>query len=351
MKFIDIFRRNRYDARAHEANDLLRTGHAGFYFAKRKYSDVYLWLVVNRIFGGLRSVRFYNSSPLKNEDVDALCDFVMKNAEALVWQYWDKGYMVIDVSNTASPELVINPKTTDGGHVFEPAGSRYAVVYSPEYQMQGLSAFKILQNEFKTIDTLRSGDEYLTESLGALGIISGKEMPMTPAEKEAFLGEVKKKVGITPDKFQFLIATGAISYTPIAIPVADLNLRGKVTETLKLICDYFSVPFDLINFSGASTYANMEQAVKLFYSNCIAPIAEQLLLLIRHAVKLDTSLFVASDNITFGIDNTDIATTEQKATLATLETALKVLALADQSGIDTTEARERIAEKLKTIEL
>lgn len=351
MALLDrLLRRNHRD-RAHEANNLLRTTSCGFYYAKKRYSDVYLWLVVNKIFAGVRSVNIHDTSTIGNATVDALCKYVMSNTEALIWQYYDRGYMVLDVTKTAAPSIVTDCNTDAAGHVVEPAGHRYSVVYSPEYAVQRLSSFRILRNEFDAIDTYRSADQYLTESLGAVGIISGREMPMTAREKEDFLRELKSKVGITPDKFQFLVATGQIGYTPIAIPVSDLNLSGRVTDTVKLICDYLQVPFDIINFSGASTYANMEQAVQLFITNCISPLAEQLLLLIKHAIRLDTSLLVLSDNITFTIDNTTVSAREQSSILDTIKTELDILKQAQDTGLDTMQAQARITETINNIQL
>lgn len=351
MALWDIFKTNRHNGDRHEANNLLRTQGGGFYYARRKYSDVYLWLVLNKIFAGMRSVIFYNSNAVANEKVDALCNFVMSNAEALVWQYYDKGYMVLDVTRTDEPRLVMSPERDNGGHISEPRERRYSVVYSNEYSMQRLSAFQILHNNFDEIDTLRSADRYLTESLGAVGIISGREMPMTAREKEDFLRDVKAKMGITPDKFQFLIATGQVSYTPIAIPVSDLRLSDKVTSELKLICDYFNVPFDIINFSGASTYANMAEAVRLFYANCISPLAEQLLLLIRHAIKIDTTLMVLSERVTFRIDNSDFSDRQQAATLANTAAVADLITKADSLDADTTKIKQRLNEVLKNIEI
>ncbi|MBQ5854061.1 MAG: phage portal protein [Rikenellaceae bacterium] len=334
-------------ANPHEANELLRVGAAGWYIARKKYSDIYLWTVVNRIFAGMRSVNFTHEEVAgKNVVVaDSLCEFFNTNVVSMLWQWWSKGYIVVRIIQDRQSynfELVDDIHTDSDGGVEQPKMENWAVIYSDEYKISRLTAFRIIQNELDEIDALRSSENYLTLTFGALGIISGKEMPMVQEDKEEFLDEVKKKVGTTPDKYQFLVATGAISYTPIQVPIADLKFDEKEQRSLKLICDYFNVPFDLVSFSGASTYANMEQAVKLFYSNCIAANAEVLLELERYIVRRMTNYGENSKKFTFEIDNTSITTDERTLKMEQLSMAADTSTKMAAAGIDTTEFNEKI---------
>lgn len=338
-------------ANPHEANELLRVGAAGWYIARKKYSDIYLWTVVNRIFAGMRSVNFTHEEVSgKNLAVaDSLCEFFNTNVVSMLWQWWSKGYIVVRIiqdkrTHTYRFEMVMvdDIHINSNGGVEQPKMETWAVIYSDEYKISRLTAFKIIQNELEEIDALRSSEDYLTRSLGALGIISGKEMPMVQEDKEAFLDELKTKVGTTPDKYQFLIATGMVNYTPIQVPIADLKFDEKEQRSLKLICDYFNVPFDLVSFSGASTYANMEQAVKLFYSNCIAANAEVLLELERYIVRRMTDFGENSKKFTFEIDNTSIATDERTLKMEQLSMAADTSTKMAAAGIDTTDFNEKI---------
>lgn len=348
--------RVRPKANPHEANSLLRVGIAGARWAlevRKKYSDIYFWTVANKIFAGMRSVDFTHGdlSGRDEEVADALCNFIESNIVALLWQWWGSGYIVVRIVNATTFEVVSdrNIHKTANGDVIEPKGERWVVLYSNEYLTSRLSAFQIITNELDEIDALRASDDYLTRSLGALGIISGKEMPMVEEDKENFLDEMKDKVGSTPDKYQFIIATGNVSYTPIQVPIADLKFADKEKRCFKLICDYFNVPFDLVSFSGASTYANMETALKMFYSNCIAANAEVLLEVARYIVRRLTvrEFLGTSDTLTFRIDNTAMVVDERQQQLDQLKTAAETSKAMQDAGIDTTEFNEKITEEIQ----
>ena len=350
-RFFNAFRYTRPKANPHEANTPLRVGAAGWCMVRKKYSDIYFWTVANKIFAGMRSVDFtHGDLSGKDEEVaDSLCAFIESNIVAMLWQWWSKGYIVVRIVNAMTYEVVNdNIQCNANGDVVEPNNERWVVLYSNEYLTSRLSAFQIIRNELDEINTLRSSDDYLTRSLGALGIISGKEMPMAAKDKEQFLDDIKKKVGATPDKYQFLVSTGAITYTPINVPIADLKFAEKETRSFKLICDYFNVPFDLVSFSGASTYANMETALKMFYSNCIAANAEVLLEVARYIVRRLTvgEFFGTSDTLTFRIDNTAMVVDERQQQLDQLKTAAETSRAMQDAGIDTTEFNEKITEEI-----
>lgn len=325
---------------------MLRVGSAGWSLARKKYSDVYLWMVLNKIFAGMRSVDFHFVTD-EGEEGKKLCTFLENNANIMLWQWWSRGFVSVAIKEYGYEVVTENIMLDGGGHVIEPEGKTWVTFYCDEYAIARKTPFGIIKNELEEIDALRSSDNYLTLSLGAIGILTGRELGMSELDKERFLDEVKSKVGTTPDKYQFLIATGAVEYKPINIPVKDLNLDGKAERSLKLICDYFNVPYDIISFSGASTYANMEQAVKLFYSNCISSLAEMLLSVGRHIIKRKTDWIVSSSSLTFSIDNTSVVTDERAKDLAMLKDAAETVTALQTAGIDASGLAEKIAEEAK----
>lgn len=338
-----FFRRRGSDA--HEANDIISLGSAGWrYTLCEKYADIYRWRILNKIFAGMRSVRFV-APP--NAYTDKLCAFLENNTVALLWQWWSYGFIVVDITRGDFEVVDASKVRKDSkGHVEEPIDRQWVVLYSDEYVTARLSAFKIIENEFREINELRSSEHYLTHTFGTLGVISGGEQPMTKDDKEQFLNKMKEEIGINRDRYQFIISKGEVHYTPINLPIKDLEIDTKINRSDKLVCDYFQIPYDLIANSGASTYANYEQAVKIFYSTCIGGLAEVLLQLGRYIIRRApaSAVFMPSDSLTFEIDNTEVTLAERNATMDYITKATAEVAALTAAGIDPKPLTDKINE-------
>lgn len=314
-------------------------------FARKRYADAYLWLVFRKIFDGMSNVHFFVDG-LEGEIADKgekaivdLCKFVEQNISSLLWSYWSDGYIVIDLDeNGKFCHLVGNDVRTDGygkviGHDW--------VVYSDAYRMGGKSDLNTLHENINNIDTFKSADTYLTESFGAFAIMCGKTMPMSQVDKEEFLDEIKNKFGISSKQYQIMVTTSEIDLKQLDFKIKELDLPGKVKDELMLIAGYFGVPYDLIPFSGKSTFANQEQAIIQFYRNCISPLAEVILTLMRY-IKRSMNVAVLADRITFTIDNVPELADDRTAEI---DYKLKVANLIEKMrsfGLDTTELEQQL---------
>lgn len=349
-RFIQVFNRwfRRQTDAPHEVNDIISLGSAGWrYSLCEKYADIYRWRVLNKIFEGMRSVRFVAPA---NDYIDALRSFLENNTVALLWQWWQNGYIIVDVTRGGF-DIIDGQKAkrSPAGHVIEPRDRQWVVLYSDEYAAARLSAFKIIENELREINELRSAEHYLTHTFGTLGVISGGEQPMTVDDKKQFLDKMKEEIGINRDRYQFIISRGDVKYTPIPLPINDLRIDDKIERSDKLICDYFGIPYDLIAFSGASTYSNYAQAVKLFYNNCIAGLAEVLLQLGRYIIRRAPAsvVFIPSDSLTFEIDNSEVAHSERNDVMDYVGKAADNIAKLAATGVDVEPLKMKIEEILK----
>ena len=319
----------------------------GWSITHKKYADVYLWIILNRILRGLANVRFHPSEVVNNEssrnDIEGLCRFVENNINVLVYMLWTKGCAVIGRDDRKKKYFVPSPsdiRFDSNGKVMKYDN----VVYSTSYSLTQKTDFDIIKENVKYIDIIKSADDYLTETLGAMAVMSGKAMPITEADKEDFQKEIKTRYGITRDKYQIMLMSHEVTLQQLSLPIKDLDLQGKVKEEMKAIAGYFGVPYDLIPFSGASTYANQEQAVKQFYSDCVSPIAETLLSLIRYMMR--NKYMLPSYFTTFSIDNVPELEDDR---MADIEYKLKVAELAEKMrdlGVDN----EKYVQQLQNIE-
>ena len=321
--------------------------YGGLFTVKDKFSDVYLWMVLNKILRGLKNVVFFEKGDRPDARLANICKFVTENIDLLAFYNWKFGYVVIDVNidfdgnvNITIPDYQRLQKDLNGnikGHDI--------VFYSDLYRFQRTTDFQVLAENKKMIDEYASSDEYLTKTLGAIGFLCGKEMPISKADKDAFEQSLKENAGIGKDKVQVFPFNSEVKYQPIEIPIDKLQLNEKVKDQLMLIAGHFNVPYDLIPFSGKSTYANQEQAVKTFYSDCVSPIAEMGLSVIRYIVTKSKKLWVNADNVTFRIDNVPelvtnrVIDTEYMLDLCKLASEMKTL------GLDTKFIENEIKTK------
>ena len=276
---------------------------------RHRFADVYLWMIFSTIFRGLKNVSFTNDYIADTQDktvADSICEWFTINSETLIYYLWKYGYIVIDVHFDAAGNVHMDipnyTKLTKDGKTGEIVGHRY-VYYSQTYRYERRSDFSVIKNEVTAIDNYASGDEYLTETLGAFGILCGKNMPISELDKESFFERIKNKVGIRRDKIQIIPFNTEVDFKQIDLPIKDLALNEKIIEKVKTLAGYFGVPYDMLPIAGASTYANQEQATKNFYSNAISPLAEVLLDTIRYVVRSTKTLLIPSRSFTFIIDN------------------------------------------------
>lgn len=280
--------------------------------AKRRFADIYLWSVLKKIFEGLHNVAFFSSSPIRDESsaakIERLLRFVTDNADTLVYMMYSLGYacIVLDARGKLTIQDAKTLKTdADGAVYYEKDGKKIypeCVYYSQTYRFIRRSDFDVIKNNIDALDKYASADEYLTETLGAFGILCGKNMPISEKDKENFMQRLMRRVGIGRDKMQIVPFNTEVDFKQVNLPIKDLALSDKLKEQMQLVAGYFGVPYDLLPVAGSSTYANQRQAVINFYSSCISPLAESLLSLARMAVRM-SNVLVPSDYITFRIDN------------------------------------------------
>ena len=303
----------------------------------KRYADAYLWAVYKRVFAGLTNVDFHADT--KNVPnavaIEKLCAFLETYAVDLVWQWWSWGFICVGERGgeyyiPRYQDVHINNETREVIN-FD------IVMYSDTYRLVGKSDFNIIASNTQYLDSLKNSEEYLTTSLGTFGILSGDSMGMQPQDKQDFLDGIKKNIGTTREKFQFLVMNSKVDFQPVTLPAKDLAIQDKIDHEVKLLCTYFGVPYDLVAFSGQSTYANQAQSVRTFYRDCISPLAEVLLSVGRYMLKR-SSIIEPMRALTFSIDNVpelaDDRTAEVDYRLKLADLASKMASVgADNSNI------------------
>lgn len=305
MALIDRLRRGRKSTNS--VNHVQGFGAVNFFsslISRKKYSDIYYWLVISRIFRGLQNVCFDVSQDVGSDKVKTqlsdLLRFLNTNLTALVWQLWNNGFIVLDTTDKGKWYSVPfeSVRLNGNGAV---NGYNY-VLYSEPYMFLRTTDVKLLKETLGAIDTYKNSDIYLTKTFGAFGILSGSEMGINAADKEELQQQLKDRAGTTEAKDQFIISNSPLTFAQIDFKIKELQLPEKVKDEIKVLCAHFGVPYDLIPMSGQSTYANQTAAIVDFYRSCISPLAEQILSLARYIV-LKKYVNIPTQAVTFRIDN------------------------------------------------
>lgn len=337
----ELFRRS-----ANQVNRPIPEVVRSFSFCERglvyNYSDAYLWMIVNKVFNGLRNVNFKPSDTAKGNasiEINRLCCFFENNITTLTWLLWKYGYVAVGFDAARYSYFIPDYskiKKDRSGMVVD----YDFVVYADSYVSERRSLFDIIGESLKNINRMKNADTYLTQTFGAFAVMSGKTIPVSPADKEDMQKSLKNDYGITPDKYQILLMSQDVNLQQLNMPIKDLDLGGKVKEEAKVIAGVMNVPYDLVPISGQSTYANQEQAIKTFYSDCISPIAETMLSLIRYIVSVNYQW--PSYFTTFSIDNVPELEDDR---MADVEYKLKLVELAERMeklGIDAEEIKKQL---------
>lgn len=263
-----------------------------------KYSDVYFYTIINKIFAALKNCRFVDNSD--TEFVTDIKDFLEREITHIVWNYWKDGIIVVE--ETRKGYLVVDEYETDKNGVVK-MQKNWTVLYSDMYKLKRLSTFEILKSELLFMDKIGSASDFLTSTYGTVCLITGTTMPMTAQEKEELNTQLKSSLGITADKQQFIISQSRnLDMKTIDFDIKGLALDEKMKDQYLVIADYFNVPKNLLSGDTDSTYENQKAALKRFYSDCISPLCEVVLQLGRMLISDSTEL-IPSTELTFTFDN------------------------------------------------
>lgn len=350
MGLLDRFRRQEerpvQNSAVNERSASVGYGNFRLAFGSKRYADAYLWMILTRIFSGMRNVRFFVDSrrdPKELMPVYAVMDFIEANFANLIWLYWSYGYIVI--GRDARGKYVIPDYTKLRKDVHGNIVGDYVTYYSETYRFALKSHFDLIRENVGNLDTIKNGQDYLTRSLGALGILSSKSAPMFEEDKDEMNRTLKRKYGIREDQFQILLFDTDVNYQQMSLPIKDLELAERIKDEIKLIAGFFHVPYDLIPFAGQSTYANQEQAVRVFYSDCISTLAEVALAVGRQCIKDMKTLLIPSSVLTFKIDNVSELEDDRTATIEYKIKVAKLIKTMKESGLDTTQYEEQLTNR------
>lgn len=293
-----------------------------------------LQAIFNQIWRGISNITFEDMSKGKSLTPEAIVNFIDDNAIILVNQYNRLGYICVFYNKDRKYWI---PQDSDikfdiNGRII----NKYAVVlYSPQYQSERSSLYKLSFPIIAEMNKIAGSDSYLTETLGCFGILSGKDMPISAAEKENLQKGMSEQYGIADDKYKFMITNNPVTFTQVDSKIRELGFQDKIKTLYKYLANLWGIPLPLL-FDDASTYHNVSESRLSFYETTIRYYAEILLKVARELLTASGE-FIPQSTINYRIENVEGLDKTISETCAERTALLEYLLKLRDAGMDVTE--------------
>jgi HK97 family phage portal protein len=143
---------------------------------------------------------------------------------------------------------------------------------------EGLSPLQAGYDLLKASTNRNIAESSLYENRGASGIISSKnDLILTSNDKEIIQKDLNSRIGGAKNANKIVALQGAVDYKQLGMSATDMQLLGMRAEHLRAVCGLFGVQSIIFGDVSASTYANMQEAMKDFYNQTCIPLMEQIL--------------------------------------------------------------------------
>lgn len=317
----------------------------GFNRHDKPLGNFLLESILNQIWQAASNITFKGSGKSLMV-VNDITTFIDRNSTLLINQWIQWGYMVVFYDRKRNYRIPSYEelKFDSNGRII----NKFAVViYSPQYQTNRSSLIKIALPVIGSINKMAGSDDYLTETLGCLSILSGQDLPSNPAQKENFLKNFGNTYGIGEDKYQFLMSNREIKVTPINPPIKELGFNEKIEKSYKWLANLFGVPLQLL-FSDSSTFNNVKEAKLYFMNNTIRFYAEQILKVGRELLTASNE-FIPQNEITYKFQNTPELEKSLSAACEERSAYLKYLMDLKAAGIDVSKELNELYQESRSL--
>lgn len=335
MGVLDIFKRKE---NAIQINDINPRAWYPWVFPVKKgdkpLGNFLFQSILNMIWRGLQNVTFESMSKGKTLTPETICNFIDDNSVLLVNQYIRNGYICVFYNKERKywiPQDQDIRFDSDGRVV-----NKYAVVlYSPQYQTERSSLWKQAWPVVMEMNKIAGSDSYLTETLGNFIIMSGKDMPISAAEKELLQKSIKENYGLDADKNQIMITNNAVDVHQIDSKIRELGFQDKIKNLYKYLANVFGIPLALL-IDDKSTYNNLSESRLFFYETTIKEWAEVLLKVARELLTASAE-FIPQSAITYRIENVSGLDTTLSDACSERSALLDYLLKLRDAGMDVSE--------------
>lgn len=312
---------------------------------EKPLGNVYFQAIMNLIWNGISNIT-YDTSGKPSLTLDAIVQFIDANATLLVNQYIRIGFICVFYDEKGEYRIPQDNeiKYDKYGRVI----NRHAVViYSPCYQTERTSLFKIAFPMILWINKLAGSNDYLADTFGMFGVLSGKDIPLNPTGKKQLLESIQENYGSMSDRFPFMLANNEMTWTPIQPDASKLAFDDKIKDTYKILCNLFGVPTQLL-FDDASTYNNVKEARISFYDTTIRAYAE-VLLKVAQALLIASNEFIPKNALNYHFTNIPELEKSLSSAVSERTSWLEYLLKLREAGIDVDKELQDLYRESKDL--
>lgn len=312
---------------------------------EKPLGNVYFQAIMNLIWNGISNIT-YDTSGKPSLTLDAIVQFIDANATLLVNQYIRLGFICVFYDEKGEYRI---PQDSEIKYdkVNRVINRHAVVIYSPCYQTERTSLLKIAFPMILWINKLAGSNDYLSDTFGCFGVLSGKDIPLNPQGKKQLLESIKENYGTMDDRYPFMLANNEMTWTPIQPDAAKLGFSDQIKDAYKILCNLFGVPTQLL-FDDASTYNNVKEARISFYDTTIRAYAE-VLLKVAQALLIASNEFIPKNALNYHFTN--IPELEKSLSSAVLERTswLEYLLKLRDAGIDVDKELQDLYRESKDL--
>jgi phage portal protein BeeE len=139
----------------------------------------------------------------------------------------------------------------------------------------GLSPINSAKSVYKVSNAILDFERYTYTNRGAAGVLSGVgEMPITPSERQLLQDKFQIDTGGVVNANKIHVSPTEVKYSSFGFKPSEMIATESQLEKLRTICSLYNVDSTLFNDKAASTYNNMQEAMKAFYNDAVLPLCD-----------------------------------------------------------------------------
>lgn len=208
--------------------------------------------------------------------VDKLFDFVRKNTLKILCKLFFDGYFVYDIKENRFAD-VDEDRINDYRN-----NDDFVLFVDPFLRATDKTQRHALMPYLDMLDVVNNADLNLLKNYGAMGVLSPESSQFQDGvfddkAREEMQKDYTKSHGITFGKWALLITKKPVKFSPITLPIKELEIPDKRKTAIAEILQFENIPKELHALFESAKYANRNEAELDMYGNKITATATMML--------------------------------------------------------------------------
>lgn len=242
----------------------------------RRYADIVLQSIVGQIFNCVDTIYIYKKdNTIETMPFAQMRAIITLHFRELFWDLFGKGYFVLLMRGDEFeylPARYVSKIGNDGYVTTDLEGRVEArVFYEKNYIASNKTMLQVCQSTLDYIDNVLNTATTGNAKLGNVTILTpttnamGSEV-LKDNEKKEIERMISESYGGLDSQSNLMLFPNSLSTTTISFDFGKLQLLPQLEMSVKNLCGYLQVPYDILPLSGQSTFNNQENAYSMLYA-------------------------------------------------------------------------------------